>query len=128
MPKLIDIIVCDDIRFETGNKFSYMGIYQKDIFIPFIPWKTPRLCFVQSFYAEVGEFEFIHTLTGPTRELARINYKKKGRVYNAATPFIIRSSFEFLEIVEYGEYKLESYINNSLVPELTYKFKIRPNN
>ncbi len=31
--KLIDFIVCDDVRHETGNKVSLMGIYQGDIII-----------------------------------------------------------------------------------------------
>lgn len=37
-------IVCDDIRQEVGNKFSYMGLYGPQIFVPALPATLPKLC------------------------------------------------------------------------------------
>jgi hypothetical protein len=31
--KLLDFVVCDDIRFETGNKASLMGVYNDSMFL-----------------------------------------------------------------------------------------------
>lgn len=40
----IEVIYCDDIREEVGNKVSYMGIYSKDLFVPTSPIVLPKLC------------------------------------------------------------------------------------
>lgn len=40
----IEVIYCDDIREEIGNKVSYMGIYSKDLFVPTAPIVLPKLC------------------------------------------------------------------------------------
>lgn len=40
----IEVVYCDDIREEIGNKVSYMGIYSKDLFVPTAPVVLPKLC------------------------------------------------------------------------------------
>ena len=42
--KEIFTILCDDIRQEIGNKISLMGVYGKDIVVPFFPFTFPKLC------------------------------------------------------------------------------------
>lgn len=41
-------LVCDDIRREIGNKLSYMGVYQSQLFVPKLPFVLPKLCFVMN--------------------------------------------------------------------------------
>ena len=39
-------LLCDDVRREVGNKYSFMGIYGKKIIFNRIPAVLPRLCLV----------------------------------------------------------------------------------
>ncbi|GIK35881.1 MAG: hypothetical protein AMXMBFR45_01750 [Gammaproteobacteria bacterium] len=45
-PRFFDVIVCDDVREELGNKRSLMGIYENAIVLDAFPALLPRLCFV----------------------------------------------------------------------------------
>ena len=35
---------CDDVRQEIGNKFSLMGCYGTDLYVPSFPFTLPKLC------------------------------------------------------------------------------------
>src|SRR4026209_733073 len=35
---------CDDVRQEIGNKFSLMGCYGTDLYVPSFPFTLPWLC------------------------------------------------------------------------------------
>jgi hypothetical protein len=35
---------CDDVRQEIGNKFSLMGCYGTDLYVPAFPFTLPKLC------------------------------------------------------------------------------------
>ena len=35
---------CDDVRQEIGNKFSLMGCYGADLYVPAFPITLPKLC------------------------------------------------------------------------------------
>ena len=35
---------CDDVRQEIGNKFSLMGCYGTDLYVPSFPFRLPKLC------------------------------------------------------------------------------------
>jgi hypothetical protein len=39
-------LYCDDVRQETGNKLSLMGVYQSALFVPTLPFTLPKLCIV----------------------------------------------------------------------------------
>lgn len=56
----IEVIYCDDIREEVGNKVSYMGIYSKDLFVPTAPVVLPKLCIA---------VKVVTDMTDPFREL-----------------------------------------------------------
>lgn len=63
--KLLDILFCDDIRFETKNKFSLMGLYNdRMVYPPKVQWPIPaRLAILLRFTLEEKEnlpsyFEF----------------------------------------------------------------------
>lgn len=40
----LEIIYCDDIREEVGNKVSYMGVYAGEMTVPSVPVMLPKLC------------------------------------------------------------------------------------
>ena len=40
----VDVIYCDDIRMEVGEKMSLMGIYQGELILGTLPAKLPKIC------------------------------------------------------------------------------------
>jgi hypothetical protein len=44
MDRWLSVIYCDDIRFEMGNKHSFMGVYGPLLFVPQVPVILPKLC------------------------------------------------------------------------------------
>lgn len=40
----IDVIYCDDIRHEVGNKLSFIGIYTGEMLVQSFPATLPKLC------------------------------------------------------------------------------------
>ncbi len=42
--RFVHAIFCDDMRHEMGNKVSFMGCYQSELFVPFAPLALPKLC------------------------------------------------------------------------------------
>lgn len=42
--RFVHAIFCDDIRQEMGNKVSFMGCYQGELFVPFVPLMLAKLC------------------------------------------------------------------------------------
>ena len=50
----IDVIYCDDIREEIGNKVSYMGIYAGELRVPGAPVLLGKLCIAVRIHAPIG--------------------------------------------------------------------------
>jgi hypothetical protein len=42
--RFLTVTFCDDIRLEMGNKMSFMGCYQGDLFVASMPVALPKLC------------------------------------------------------------------------------------
>jgi len=42
-PKLIDWMICDDIRREINRKLTFVGVYQDIIGVPTLPFTLPQL-------------------------------------------------------------------------------------
>ncbi len=42
--RVLTAIFCDDIRHEVGNKMSFMGCYQNELFVPTAPIALAKLC------------------------------------------------------------------------------------
>jgi len=51
----LEVIYCDDIRDEVGNKFSYMGIYTQDLTVPNAPLLLPKLCIAVKAVTDIGD-------------------------------------------------------------------------
>ena len=72
---------CDDIRYETGGKFSLMGIYHETLFFPagMIPITINRLAlsitFVEHASTRIGEIDVYLLLPGDLRERPSFSFK-----------------------------------------------------
>src|SRR5262249_9307106 len=42
--RYLSAIYCDDIRFEVGNKLSFMGVYYGKLYVQQFPVQLPKLC------------------------------------------------------------------------------------
>lgn len=51
----VEVIYCDDIRNEVGNKYSYMGIYTRELTIPNAPILLPKLCLAVKVVTDVND-------------------------------------------------------------------------
>lgn len=51
----LDVIYCDDIRNEVGNKISLMGIYTRELTIPNAPLLLPRLCILVKVVTDIDD-------------------------------------------------------------------------
>ncbi len=72
---------CDDIRQEIGNKLSYVGCYQGELFVPMTPIALPKLCVFASVWTP-KEKPFksltIRVVQDDETELARIEIPEDG--------------------------------------------------
>jgi hypothetical protein len=54
--KVINAIVCEDIRFEVGNKVTLVGVIAGDIFTEALPLKMPIAIYIELSSPESGSF------------------------------------------------------------------------
>lgn len=54
-PRHLEVIYCDDIREEVGNKFSYMGIYTGELTVPNAPVLLSKLCVVVKVITDIDD-------------------------------------------------------------------------
>jgi len=68
-PKLLDIILCDEIRREDNGKLFVLGMYLGAILVPRLPFRMPILTFFCKWktfgLSPTGEFR----LTNPSKEI-----------------------------------------------------------
>ena len=65
-PKLTFTLLCDDVRQETGGKFSLMGLFET-IFAQSFPTVHPRFAVVNEWRGGRGEFTAKTRLLGPDK-------------------------------------------------------------
>ncbi|MBK5931102.1 DUF6941 family protein [Halochromatium salexigens] len=51
----LEVIFCDDVRQEIGNKQSFIGVYSGDLLIEHVPVVLPRLCVVATLTLPPGD-------------------------------------------------------------------------
>ncbi|HNC91700.1 MAG TPA: hypothetical protein PL000_22440 [Anaerolineales bacterium] len=52
--RILTAIFCDDIRHEVGNKMSFMGSYQGELFVPAVPTGLSKLCIFATALTPIG--------------------------------------------------------------------------
>jgi hypothetical protein len=70
-------LFCDDVRFELGNKPSYMGLYGGEMLLPGFPTVLPKLCCIVTFSSPRGSVP---------RELTAVVYVGDKEMVRQAVP------------------------------------------
>ncbi len=113
MPKLIDWMICDDIRVESNGKTIIIGIYHDSIIVSGLPFVMPQLVTWTKWDITKGpikKFEF--TVTAPDgKSMGHVIGEppvkasgKKAILQIAISPFVIK---------EAGEYRIDAKINET---------------
>lgn len=53
--RYLEVIYCDDVRQEVGNKQSLMGVYPGDLYLEALPAVLPKLCIVATLVIPAAE-------------------------------------------------------------------------
>ena len=79
--RILTAIYCDDIRHEVGNKMSFMGCYQRELFVPAAPTGLAKLCIFATAMTPVARpFKSLtfRVMQDEKTELARLNIPSDG--------------------------------------------------
>ncbi len=124
-PKVEHFLICDDIRKETNNKTSVMGIYGKGTVLT-IPTVLPRLCFYLTFTGVMDGDKFTIQLRDPKDEILNefdtpeFNIPKEEG--EAALLHII---FSGVQISQEGLYTLVTKLVGTEKGKQSLKFKLK---
>lgn len=123
-PELEYAIVCDDIRQETGNKISVMGVYMSDkLATQGVPFRLAKLSFLQKWMNGDGEFRIKAVLSSPTGEIGRIqfpNFKIPGLKQKS----YLMAFFQSVTIQETGDYQLQVFFDEEEEPHIVFRFAV----
>lgn len=79
--RILTAIFCDDIRHEMGNKMSFMGCYQSELFVPAAPIGLAKLCIFATAITPVARpFKSLtfRVIMDEQTELARLDIPSDG--------------------------------------------------
>lgn len=112
--QLVYSIVCDDVRIETGNKLSFMGIYE-NLFFPSFPSTILKLS-VANHWVGVGDFETqVRVLAPDGREIvasAQSSFRIESEGYADNISFFVNVTFE-----RAGRFTVQTFLDRKLVSE-----------
>ena len=77
--RYLEVIYCDDVRQEVGNKQSLIGVYPGDLYLEALPAVLPKLCMVATLVipaAECFESLRIKAMQGGTVSLRRVIFRR----------------------------------------------------
>ena len=80
-PTLVHTILCDDVRQETGGKFSLMGLFET-ISAATFPALHPRFAIVNEWSGGRGEFQVSIRLLAPDRKTVLSESEAKFSLFN----------------------------------------------
>lgn len=114
-------IICDDIRFEQGNKVSLIGVYTDGILVPRFPYLFPKLCLHQQFEDAKNTKRLRIVLSGP-----KLNVKAEAKTHDPSKSSLkVNIAFAGVEVSEEGDYQFEIYFDDEQKPGAVKKFYIR---
>lgn len=68
-PRLIDVIICDDVRQETSGKLIVIGIYLGNVLVTSFPTTIPSLSFISKWLTRDGSLPAgAYAVVGPDRK------------------------------------------------------------
>lgn len=123
-PKKKNVIICDDIRHETGHKVSLLGVYSGVLSIPsefaHFPLSTPQLAIWASFDPLKTSCTTYVTIRSPSGKTI-LESPKEIMPANKDAPTVIALKMVNPELPEAGVYKITYHFNDQTV---TDKFEI----
>jgi hypothetical protein len=117
-------ILCDDVRQEVHNKYSLMGIYEKDIVFDSLPALLPKLCLVVRL-EDVGVAfqECKITLKAPEMDPMEAQISTPGiTVGQRVSIFGVFSPFRVKRV---GQAKFEVRFDDRKRPSYVHEFEIK---
>lgn len=121
-PRLIDWMMCDDVRQELSGKISIMGIYDGEISVYSVPLMLPQLWFVLKWDISEGGFnDMIMRIELPDgKTLGSFNAKsqptlthKQVLLYLALFPFQVSAAGDyklFVKIDDGQEFEMGKFV------------------
>ena len=106
-PKLLDLILCDEVRREDNGKLLVIGMYLGSILVPRVPFRMPRLSFFCKWKTNgslpAGDFR----LTNPSKEaVGGFGMKTEREPESVAPLFYTTFTLENIQLTETGTYSL----------------------
>ena len=119
----ITTLLCDDVREETGGKFSLMGIYTKDMIFPQFPALLPKICLCIMLDNVKTDFGTCNvTFHNPQQESVSLKLEiPEKQVGRTISLFAIYIPFR---VVSAGDAKFEVRFGTNKKPSAIHRFKI----
>lgn len=74
-PKVLNVLLCDDIRQEANGKYIVIGIYSGDVLVPEFPTQLVFATYIEFVPERAGEQQFHFRLVGPDGPMAGVQGK-----------------------------------------------------
>jgi hypothetical protein len=105
--KLLDLIICDEVRREDNGKLLIIGMYLGAILVPRMPFRMPRLSFFLKWETKgtlpTGDFR----LTSPSKEaVGGFGMKTEREPESVAPVFYTTFALDSIQLTETGTYSL----------------------
>lgn len=107
-PRLIDVIICDEVRQENTGKLLVIGMYLDNIGVPQLPFVMPVLTFLCKWYCESGSLPLgsYELKTPAARTLLSQNLERTEPSPEAPAQMLVPIRFQALHLTETGKYRL----------------------
>ena len=121
----IQTILCDDVRTETGNKFSLMGIYGRSILFKKFPALLPKLCLcIMIEGAKIDFREFNVTFKCPETETTHIKLPVSEESQVGQNIVLFAKIIPFRANTT-GQAKFEVRVDKNKRPSIIHRFEIK---
>ena len=116
-------ILCDDVRLETGNKLSLMGVFQ-NIYVPKFPATVMKFAVVNHWEGQ-GEFQTEVRILNPNRKETARSTPGRFAIPNPGSA----DNITFFTNVSFdgpGGYTLQVFLSGNLVRESNFRVLSMP--
>jgi hypothetical protein len=121
MPREVFSIICDDIRYERGNKISLMGIYTGGIVVARLPLTLIKLCLFQ----HIEDARDVKTIRIEIRGPKLHQKLEVASDDPSKSKLRISVTFGAVHLQEEGDYRIETYLDASKTPVVTKTFDVK---
>ena len=106
-PKLLNVILCDEVRREDNGKLLVIGMYLGAVLVPRLPFRMPRLSFFLKWETRgslpAGDFR----LVGPSKDaVGGFGMRLEQQPESVAPVFYTTFTLENVQLSEAGTYSL----------------------